>query len=65
MPVKNDSPLQNAQILSWRALWERLLGYRGEELLEQRQSSERTDLNISDGDTQQSAAQKHGLHDDV
>ncbi len=64
MTGKKDNPTPNTQISAWRALWERLLGCMSEEIPQQRRALEKTDLNVADGDTEQLAAQKQGLHDD-
>lgn len=64
MTVKNDNQPSNAQISAYRALWQRLLGCGGQKMSQQRQSSEKTDLNVADGDAQQSHAQKQGINDE-
>ncbi|HJR09007.1 MAG TPA: hypothetical protein VJ842_17240 [Pyrinomonadaceae bacterium] len=63
MTGKKDNPLPNTQISAWRALWERLLSCRSEEMPQQKQALEKTNLNVADEAIEQSAAQKHDLHD--
>jgi hypothetical protein len=57
------SNITATQASSYRSLWDRLLGYGGEELLPQRQPSDKTDLNVPDEAKEQPSAQKQDIHE--
>jgi hypothetical protein len=63
MTVKDECPPSNAQVSAWRALWERLLVREGAEVSQQKQSLEKTDLNVTDGASEPSSTLKERSHD--